>query len=299
MQELVSIIVPTYNRGHLIGETIQSVIDQTYKNWELIIVDDGSTDDTKKRVVEFNDNRIRFHRMEHSGVLGRVRNAGIGYSKGDYIAFLDSDDLWLPNKLELQLSLINSYPQASFVFGDGDQFGSRAVSTPEMENLFVGSVYIPQLIEERFIISPTTFLFKREVLNITGPLNEQLSGSDNDFFFRMAWNYTGIFCGEKLVRLRKHNDNISIEREMLFSEDQIQVIEKFYAEKMLTRKQFDLIASKQFYKLGLLCLKKEKAQTAIRYFLNFNMLKPVNYKGWLRLIQSIYKVISKKILPDL
>ena len=116
MQELVSIIVPTYNRGNLIGETIQSVIDQSYKNWELIIVDDGSTDDTKKRVEEFKDTRIQFHLTVHSGVIGRVRNRGITYSKGNYIAFLDSDDLWLPNKLERQLSFLKKNPQASFIF---------------------------------------------------------------------------------------------------------------------------------------------------------------------------------------
>src|SRR6478609_11561206 len=128
MPELVSIIVPTYNRAHLIGETIQSVIDQSYKNWELIIVDDGSADNTNERIEKFNDKRIRFHRVEHSGVLGKVRNAGINFSKGELIAFLDSDDLWMPNKLEHQLSLMKDYPQASFIFGNGQQFGSRAES---------------------------------------------------------------------------------------------------------------------------------------------------------------------------
>jgi glycosyltransferase involved in cell wall biosynthesis len=287
MPMLVSIIVPTFNRGHLIGETIHSVIDQSYTNWELIIVDDGSTDDTQKRVKEFKDKRIQLHYVDHSGVLGKVRNTGINFSQGEFIAFLDSDDLWFPNKLERQLSSMRDYPQAAFIFGDGQQFGNRAVSTPEMENLFVGNVFIPQLIEERFIVSPTTFLFKREVLNITGPLNENLSGSDNEFFFRMAWSFTGIFCGEKLVQLRKHDNNISLEREMIFSEEQIQIIKKFYTEKMLTRKQFNLIASKQHYNLGLLNLQRKNPKASFSYFLNFNLMRPINYKGWLRLIQSM------------
>jgi len=109
MQELVSIIVPTYNRSHLIGEAIQSVIDQSYENWELIIVDDGSTDDTRKRVEEFKDDRIRYYFIEHSGIIGNVRNVGLRYVRGDYIAFLDSDDIWLPNKLDYQLSLLKKY----------------------------------------------------------------------------------------------------------------------------------------------------------------------------------------------
>src|SRR6478736_9323873 len=122
MPELVSIIVPTYNRAHLIGETIQSVIDQSYINWELIIVDDGSTDDTKKKVEEFNDKRIRYFFIEHTGLIGAVRNFGMKNTRGELIAFLDSDDLWLSNKLEYQLSLLKEYPQAAFVFGHGKHF---------------------------------------------------------------------------------------------------------------------------------------------------------------------------------
>ena len=103
MQELVSIIVPTYNRGHLIGETIQSVIDQSYKNWELIIVDDGSKDNTKERIEGFNDDRLRYYFIEHCGIIGAVRNRGMNNARGEYIAFLDSDDLWQPDKLDYQL----------------------------------------------------------------------------------------------------------------------------------------------------------------------------------------------------
>ena len=94
---LVSVIIPTYNRVHLIGETIQSVIDQSYTNWELIIIDDGSTDDSENVINEFNDNRIRYYTIQHCGILGKVRNVGLSHSKGDYIAFLDSDEIWLPH----------------------------------------------------------------------------------------------------------------------------------------------------------------------------------------------------------
>src|SRR5260221_8177346 len=97
-QPLVSIILPTYNRSHLIRESIQSVFDQTYKNWELIIVDDGSTDETSVLFTNHPDSRIHYYRIDHCGIIGRVRNPGMRHARGQYIAFLDSDDLWREDK---------------------------------------------------------------------------------------------------------------------------------------------------------------------------------------------------------
>lgn len=100
---LVSIIMPSWNTEKFIGETIQSVINQTYTNWELIIVDDCSTDDTDKIVSLFKDNRIKyFHNEENSGAA-LTRNKAMREAQGEWIAFLDSDDLWVPEKLEHQI----------------------------------------------------------------------------------------------------------------------------------------------------------------------------------------------------
>src|SRR5688572_27262369 len=103
---LISVVIPTFNRAHLISEAIESVLAQSYPNWELIIVDDGSTDETQSLIRNFSDTRIRYFRIEHSGSFGTVRNFGIQASKGEYIAFLDSDDIWDPMKLEKQLQTI-------------------------------------------------------------------------------------------------------------------------------------------------------------------------------------------------
>jgi glycosyltransferase involved in cell wall biosynthesis len=284
--ELVSIVLPTYNRAGLIGETIQSVIDQSYPQWELIIIDDGSSDDTKERIALFEDERIQYHFFEHTGILGKVRNAGMRLAKGDYIAFLDSDDIWLPHKLEFQLSLLTKYPQASFVFGHGVQFGEGAIAPPELEDLFIGNIFLPQLLEEKFIVYPSTFFFQQEILNTVGYVNEQLSGGDNDFFFRMASRYEGVFIGEKLVKIRRHNQNISSERELIFSRENIELIHGFYKEKLLTRKQFKRIVSKQNYKLGLLHFERNQSKKAAHYFLKYALTKPMDYKGWARFFQA-------------
>lgn len=104
MEGLVSIVTPSYNTGRWIGETIQSVLNQTYTKWEMIIVDDCSTDNTDEEVKSFIDSRIRYIKNERNSGAAISRNRAIREANGEYIAFLDSDDLWMPEKLEKQLS---------------------------------------------------------------------------------------------------------------------------------------------------------------------------------------------------
>lgn len=103
---MVSIIMPTYNAGRYIKESIDSVLSQTYTNWELLIVDDCSTDDTESVVRSYKDPRIRYMRNEHNLGAALTRNRAIREAKGKYIAFLDSDDMWKPEKLEKQIAFM-------------------------------------------------------------------------------------------------------------------------------------------------------------------------------------------------
>lgn len=110
---LVSIITPTYNCGRFISKTIDSVQSQTYKNWEMIIVDDCSNDDTREIVSKYqkNDNRIKYYKLEKNSGAAVARNKAMDLANGEYIAFLDSDDLWYPHKLEKQINFMkeNNY----------------------------------------------------------------------------------------------------------------------------------------------------------------------------------------------
>ncbi len=106
-QPLVSVILPTYNRAHTLGRAIRSVLEQTYANFELIVVDDGSTDNTEEVVKSFADPRIRFLRHEHNRGVSAARNSGIKVAQGEYIAFNDSDDEWLPQKLKRQMEIFD------------------------------------------------------------------------------------------------------------------------------------------------------------------------------------------------
>lgn len=103
---IVSIITPTYNCGIFIAETINSVLAQTYNNWEMLIVDDCSTDNTKEIVEQFKDSRIKYICLEHNSGAAVARNTALRMAQGRWIAFLDSDDLWLPEKLEHQIKFM-------------------------------------------------------------------------------------------------------------------------------------------------------------------------------------------------
>jgi glycosyltransferase involved in cell wall biosynthesis len=118
---LISVIIPAYNQGHYIAAAIQSVLDQSYENLELLVVDDGSTDDTRGIVAEFSDRRLRYIYQENQG-LSAARNCGIRYSTGDFLSFLDSDDLFLPDKLQLLVDLMQTDPEIGLAAGQAIPF---------------------------------------------------------------------------------------------------------------------------------------------------------------------------------
>src|SRR5258706_326048 len=294
-QPLVSIILPTYNRSHLIRESIQSVFDQTYKNWELIIVDDGSTDETSVLFTNHPDSRIHYYRIDHCGIIGRVRNHGMQHARGQYIAFLDSDDLWREDKLEFQFALLNTHPEVYFITSNGVHFGDDQSLPAELENLFVGNAFLPMLEEERFIFFVPSLLFEKKVVNEIGYINElMISGGDIDFYFRMARRFNGIFTNERLVKIRKHQSH-SLTLETVAYLDYIGMVTRFFNEKSLTKKQYSGILSKQYYRLGLVFLRKRLYNGSFHTFLKYNFLKPVNYKCWIRLMQSIYLASFAKL----
>ena len=113
----VSVIIPTYNRADKLLGSVKSVLNQTYKNLKLIIVDDASTDDTERVVSEINDERIFYHKLEKNIGAAGARNAGVKLSDSKLIAFHDSDDKWLPDKLEKQVKYLTDHPSFDMVYG--------------------------------------------------------------------------------------------------------------------------------------------------------------------------------------
>jgi hypothetical protein len=133
---LVSVIVPTYNRAHLLPAALDSVVAQTYRNWEIVVVDDGSTDDTESVVRRYGDG-VRYVRQENRGV-GAARNVGIAHARGDLLAFLDSDDYWFDFKLALQVALFQQRPDLSFLFTEFEVLKDDGAMLPQGSRRWVG-----------------------------------------------------------------------------------------------------------------------------------------------------------------
>ncbi|MFM1920862.1 MAG: hypothetical protein RLZZ303_2496 [Candidatus Hydrogenedentota bacterium] len=206
----VSIIMPAFNAASCIGESVASVQAQTFADWELIIIDDGSDDDTDSIALEFSrhDSRIRVLPQEvNSGLPARVRNRGFATARGSLIALLDSDDIWLPDKLEKQVALLDATPQAGAVcclysvFGDEE----RATIANRLLNHELQSPVRRHEMLRYCAFQTSTVLFRREVLDTLGPMNENpalRSVEDYEFFIRMVHHFRVDRIPEQLVQYR-------------------------------------------------------------------------------------------------
>jgi len=114
----ITVILPTFNRGHLLARSVESVLSQTYRNFEILIIDDGSSDDTDQVAGQWTDPRIRYIQLPHNQGQAAARNVGIVMTETPYIAFQDSDDTWVKDKLEKQILILESHPDAAAVYGD-------------------------------------------------------------------------------------------------------------------------------------------------------------------------------------
>lgn len=197
----VSIILPTYNRADRVGKAIESVLAQTYTDFELLVIDDGSTDETEQVVTGYMDKRVHYYRMEENGGQSKARNCGMQLAQYDYLAFEDSDDLWRPGKLEIQMETMQGagqdvgmvYHKFRYDLGEG-----RGMVLPD-ENIPVekksGDIY-KQLLWDNLVGMPT-MLLKKECVNVVGGLDETLKClEDYDFALRIAQKYKAIFINE-------------------------------------------------------------------------------------------------------
>jgi len=213
----VSVIIPTYNRANLIGRAIQSVLNQTYKDFELIIVDDGSTDNTKEVIKEFQkkDKKINYIRHEKNKGGSAARNTGIKLARGAYIAFLDSDDEWLPEKLERQIKAFEeSGSQVGVIYTEFAVVSTNGKSMRERnKNLryqgLRGSI-LEELLISNCVGTTSTVMVKRECFKEVGGFDEALwSCQDWDLWLRLAKVYQFKYIPSFLVNVYVHGNQIT------------------------------------------------------------------------------------------
>jgi glycosyltransferase involved in cell wall biosynthesis len=219
--------MPCFNYGRFLGEAIDSVLAQSYQNWELIVINDGSTDNTKEILCDFKDTRIQAIHIENAGV-SNARNTGLKAAKGDYIAFLDADDVWDSDKLDVQVRALRENPNADFVFANFSRFDSntdskygdffsycpniQAIVKRNPQNLIfsLGKNSFKKLISHSEMPwYPTNNMVRASAIkNLKFPTTLKI-GEDLHFFLRVWSESQAVFINRKLSALRVHGNNAS------------------------------------------------------------------------------------------
>ena len=225
----VSVIIPAYNRADYIKQTIDSVLNQSYSNIELNVIDDGSTDGTREILESYGD---KLKILEHPGRVNKGQSAGINLAlnivDGKYTAILDSDDYWELDKIEGQVSYLEENPEIGLVYGNGTAVNEN--------NEYLYDIYGPGHVEENeagnvlmdcYFLLPNNSLVRTEVINKAGMFDESLrSAQDHDMAIRIA-EITNIAYEDKIVfHYRRHSDSISNKRADLRWRNGFLILEK-------------------------------------------------------------------------
>jgi len=207
----VSVIIPTYNRAYLVGRAIKSILNQTYLDFEIIIIDDGSEDNTDEVVNNFSDNRIRYIKLEKNTGAAAARNRGINEAKGDFIAFQDSDNEWLPEKLKKQMDIFEKLPSNIGVLYSkvlrikGDE---KTLIPSDKIMKKEGDLY-EDLIKKNFIDLPTAIV-RKECLEKIGLFDESLPRlQDWELWIKISNKYHFKYIDEPLVNAYHMKDSLT------------------------------------------------------------------------------------------
>jgi glycosyltransferase involved in cell wall biosynthesis len=254
----VSVVIPTYNRAYIVDHAIKSVLSQTYRDLELIVVDDGSTDNTEQIVREGGDHRIRYLRHEKNQGMSAARNTGIRASSGEYIAFQDSDDVWVPEKLQKQMEVFGSLPGKVGVVYSGllriNNGNKRYI--PYKKNIKVDG-FIHDVFLDSCLTNLPTAVVRKSCFEKSGMFDEYLFGlEDMELFFRISKFYEFKFLKETLVFSHLLPDSISFNIDALIKSSTF-ILDKYFKE--FSKKKGRL--SKRFYSLGhVLCESRDFAR---------------------------------------
>jgi len=228
---VVSVIIPTYNQADLLQKALQSVIDQTFQNWEAIVIDNYSEDNTKEIVESIHDSRIKYVLFFNKGIIAASRNHGIHLARADNIAFLDSDDLWYPSKISTCLDYIKRDADAVchrlWIRKDGI-LQNKLIPTPSYQNLYKTLLY-----KGNSIIATSAVMMKKQCFDRFGVFSEDptiVTAEDYELWLRLSkrnigWGFISEILGEYTVHSKNASSNVK--KQMLAEE---KVVMKYFKE---------------------------------------------------------------------
>ncbi|MFC2158909.1 glycosyltransferase family 2 protein [Acidobacteriota bacterium] len=218
MNPIVSVVMPTYNHARYLSESIPSVMNQSFAEWELIIIDNFSEDDTETIVREFErqDPRIRYFQYSNKGIIAASRNYGIKQAQGDFVAFLDSDDIWLPAKLTDQMSVFETKEKTGLVYSKAVGFKDDGKLLHEMPKKVISGKVFFRLLKDNFI-GCSTVIMRKSIFDEIGHFDvspELVSVEDYELWMRCARDHSIFGVDKVLVKYRIHSQAVSSSREV-------------------------------------------------------------------------------------
>lgn len=277
--KLVSIVIPCYNAEKFIENTLKTVLSQTYKNFEVIIVDDGSKDRSAEIVKEIakNDNRINYIHQANSGV-STARNNGISLAKGSYISVLDSDDFWHKDNLEKKIQVLESIPSVNWVYSDIDlvDIDGKIVSTQLGNDKNIVNDLL--IMEEHVVPGICSNVVCRSICfhDNTFRFDPHLSTSaDRDFAIQLAVRHQGKRIREVLVQCLKYGGNMS-ENIKLYEKDMTYLLEKNVKQKLYPSNSIYKLCFSNFYRSMFLSYRKSDKSKSFRYLLKMVRIRPLS-----------------------
>lgn len=291
----VSVIMLAYNRGHLILESIKSVLEQSFSDYELLIIDDGSTDNTKDIIENISDSRISYFYTSHTGKMSYLRNFGTANSKGEYIAFIDSDDLWQKDKLKNQVKILNNHLDIGMTFSDVEIFDKNGVfkkgiynSLSKKKIFYKGSVF-HLLISNQMSIYISSVMFRRNCLKKVSLFDEDLMSGDTNFLIRLSSIFDIYIVFDYWTSIRKHDGNFSLDLHEASFQQMMKTLTFFYDSKRINKKLFNESLLKFRYALAIGFWKENNFERSRKELLASWRMNPFFLKPVIRYVWSYLK----------
>ena len=274
----VSVIIPAYNKADYTVRTVQSILDQTWQSIEILVIDDGSKDDTQEKMEAFGDS-IRYFRKQNGGACA-ARNFGIRQAKGDYLAFIDCDDVYYPEKITKSVALLDENPDYGFVhtnihFIDADE---KIISKTPSTKINCNGWISDRMLNTNLVFN-STVVVRRECLEKVGNFDESVFiPADWDLWLRLSEQYQVGYIDEPLTGYRKA-DNYTIANIEESLDEEIQVLKKAFARRKTPNFSTHIYLSNTYYRTGLLYGAVKDLSNSRNMFFKAIKEWPLNWKS--------------------
>jgi glycosyltransferase involved in cell wall biosynthesis len=298
---LVSIIIPTYNYGTYIKQAIDSVLDQSYKNFEIIVADDGSTDNTKNLIQTQYPNEVRYYYQQNKGP-GAARNLGLKYIRGEYIVFLDADDSFLPKNLETKITLLEKQPQIDWAFSDAifhDEGGNfMRKGSDHFHDIYYQTDFPPDdifasLLNNGNFISTACLMARRRCFDKLPNFDEELRMHQDYLQWLQLAKYFPkyAYIDSPLVHIRRHKKSWGRNKKLSL-EQRIKLYHKleslYFRELNMFQNMWKRRFADAYNQLAIIEMTLGSKKTAVKYFIDSLKKHPTQKFAYINLFRCMW-----------